>query len=257
MTNNKKKINTENAEGNYPKNDSLGNRRLVSHALPKVELERLEKAKHYWANRDDIDQVTISVDWCRSVYQSEIGGFSYDGPKVNWNDCYVYNHSLSVDIEGKITEKDFNRLSALTKYNTEEFTFNETLVDVLSHQKCDNMWFDKHGFESDHIGKARLFRSGAPDRRILNLQCWITVPDYVVRMLNMSLDSYIDLRFHMERFTKIADSLETSEEIKIFQMFLFHNRPSSNTKHRLRKIAEQTDIDSTPFTDSKMNKSVH
>ena len=131
-----------------------------------------------------------------------------------------YQFSLE-NLLQKITEKDFIRLSALTKYNTEEFTFNETLIDVLSHQKCDNMWFDKHGFESDHIGKARLFRSGTPDRRVLNLQCWITVPDYVVRMLNMSLDSYIDLRFHMERFTKIADSLETSEEIKIFQMFLF------------------------------------
>ena len=131
----KKKINTENAEGDYPKNDSLGNRRLVTHALPKVELDRLEKAKHYWANRDDIDQVTISVDWCRSVYQSEIGGFSYDGPKVNWNDCYVYNHSLSVDIEGKITEKDFIRLSALTKYNSEEFAYNETLIDVFHENK--------------------------------------------------------------------------------------------------------------------------
>jgi len=251
------KIAEETYSEDFPKNDSLPNRRLTSHALPKVEKDRLEKAKNYWANRDDIDQVTISVDWCRSLYQTQIGGFSYDGPQVHWNDCYVYNHSLNVDIEGRLTEKDFNRLASLTKYNDENFAWGEVLVDVLSHQKCDNMWFDTHGFESDHIGKARLFRSGPPDRRILNFQCWVTVPDYVVRMLNMSLDSYVDIRFHMERFTKVANSLETSEEIKIFQMFLFHNRPSSNTKHRLRKLANETDMDRTPFHDSKMNKSVH
>ena len=49
----------------YPKDDSLWNRRLTSHALPKVEKDRLEKSKNYWQNRDDIDQVTISVDYCR------------------------------------------------------------------------------------------------------------------------------------------------------------------------------------------------
>lgn len=52
----------------YPKDDSLPNRRLTSHALPKVELEMLAHAKNYWANRDDIDKVMIIVDYCRSVY---------------------------------------------------------------------------------------------------------------------------------------------------------------------------------------------
>ena len=241
----------------YPKDDSLPNRRLTSHALPKVELERLEHAKNYWANRDDLDKVMISVDYCRSVYQTKIGGFSYDGPKVHFNDCYTYNHSLSLDIEGRLRESDFKRLSSLTKFNSEEFAWSEVFIDLLSHQKCDNIWFDTHGFESDHIGKARLFRSGPADRRLLNLQCWVTVPDYVVRMQNMSLDNYIDVVLHIERFTKVADSLETSEEKKIFQMFVFHNRPSENTKHRIAKQLKEIDLDKTPFIDKSLNRTIN
>ena len=83
------------------------------------------------------------------------------------------------------------------------------------------------------------------------------MPDYVVRMQNMALDNYIDVVLHIERFTKVADSLETSEEKKIFQMFVFHNRPSENTKHRIAKQLKEIDLDKTPFVDTSLNRTIN
>ena len=51
----------------------------------------------------------------------------------------MYNHSLSVDIEGRITEKDFNRLSALTKYNNEEFAY----IFDYGVWECYDLHYDK------------------------------------------------------------------------------------------------------------------
>ena len=241
-------------EKDYPKDDDLINRRVATHGYPEVSKERLKENRQYWGNRNDLDQTTISLDWNRAVYTSEIGGFSYDGPKVYFNDAYVYTHQMSLDLEGRLKIDDHNRYASLTQYNREKFNYTNVLVDVVPFDSNKNIWFKNEGFQSDYIGKARLFRSGNPENRVLNFNCWITIPDYAIRSLASTLDSYMDIRLTLERFTNISESLEESQEMKIFHAQIFHNRPSSNTKHRLNKISLKSDIENEPFVDSSLNK---
>ena len=150
-------------EKDYPKDDDLINRRVATHGYPEVSKERLKENRQYWGNRNDLDQTTISLDWNRAVYTSEIGGFSYDGPKVYFNDAYVYTHQMSLDLEGRLKIDDHNRYASLTQYNREKFNYTNVLVDVVPFDSNKNIWFKNEGFQSDYIGKARLFRSGNPE----------------------------------------------------------------------------------------------
>ena len=58
------------------------------------------------------------------------------------------------------------------------------------------------------------------------------VPEYAIRLNNMTLDERIKASIVMEKFTKVGENFEDSEEKDIFQMWLFNNRTPYEDKQK-------------------------
>ena len=60
----------------------------------------------------------------------------------------------------------------------------------------------------------------------------IQVPEYAIRLNNMTLDERIAASIFMDKFTKVGKNFEDSEEKDIFQAWLFNNRTPYEDKYR-------------------------
>ena len=60
----------------------------------------------------------------------------------------------------------------------------------------------------------------------------IEVPEYAIRLNNMTLDERIRASIVMEKFSRVGNSFEDAEEKDIFQMWLFNNRTPYEQKYK-------------------------
>ena len=85
--------------------------------------------------------------------------------------------------------------------------------------RSDRGWYDNHRCHYKAIGISRLWKSTLEnyEKDILHLYMCIEVPEYAIRLNNMTLDERIRASIVMEKFSRVGNSFEDAEEKDIFK----------------------------------------
>ncbi len=186
---------------------------------------------------ENTQNLHFDIDNVNSEYNAQVGGFKQELDTLYYHNPSSFSHSTSLTLQGIPNSKTWESIKFLAIENEKDpgYYFHLT-IELLGQYGSDSPWYDTHRLRRKAIGVARVWKSELKDydKNLINFYACIEVPEYAVRLNNMTLDERIKASITSEKINKISNSFEKSEEINIFQLWLHNNR--STYENKINKI---------------------
>lgn len=186
---------------------------------------------------ENTQNLHFDIDNVNSEYNAQVGGFKQELDTLYYHNPSSFSHSTSLTLQGIPNSKTWEAIKFLAIENEKDpgYYFHLT-IELLGQYGSDSPWYDTHRLRRKAIGVARVWKSELKDydKNLINFYACIEVPEYAVRLNNMTLDERIKASITSEKINKISNSFEDSEEINIFQLWLHNNR--STYENKINKI---------------------
>ena len=186
---------------------------------------------------ENTQNLHFDIDNVNSEYNAQVGGFKQELDTLYYHNPSSFSHSTSLTLQGIPNSKTWEAIKFLAIENEKDpgYYFHLT-IELLGQYGSDSPWYDTHRLRRKAIGVARVWKSELKDydKNLINFYACIEVPEYAVRLNNMTLDERIKASITSEKINKISNSFEESEEINIFQLWLHNNR--STYENKINKI---------------------
>ena len=204
------------------------------HVFEGEEKRGTDYSKHY--NKvENTQQLNFDITQVSTVYNAQVGGYKRELDTIYYNSPTTFTHSSILTLEGTPEDKTWQELKflAVDKENHPGF-YTHVSIEMIGQYESEMGWYDVHRCHHKAIGVARLWKSKLKDyeKDLLNIYMCIQVPEYAIRLNNMTLDERIAASIVMDKFTKVGKNFEDSEEKDIFQAWLFNNRTPYEDKYR-------------------------
>ncbi len=186
---------------------------------------------------ENTQNLHFDIDNVNSEYNAQVGGFKQELDTLYYHNPSSFSHSTSLTLQGIPNSKTWEAIKFLAIENEKDpgYYFHLT-IELLGQYGSDSPWYDTHRLRRKAIGVARVWKSELKDydKNLINFYACIEVPEYAVRLNNMTLDERIKVSITSEKINKISNSFEESEEINIFQLWIHNNR--STYENKINKI---------------------
>lgn len=206
------------------------------HVFEGEEIRKKDYSKNI-IKVEDTQNLHFDIDNVNSEYNAQVGGFKQELDTLYYHNPSSFSHSTSLTLQGIPNSKTWEAIKFLAIENEKDpgYYFHLT-IELLGQYGSDSPWYDTHRLRRKAIGVARVWKSELKDydKNLINFYACIEVPEYAVRLNNMTLDERIKASITSEKINKISNSFEDSEEINIFQLWLHNNR--STYENKINKI---------------------
>ena len=204
------------------------------HVFEGEEKRGTDYSKHH-NTIENTNQLNFDITQVNTTYNAQVGGYRRELDTIYYNSPTTFTHSSILTLEGmpkKDTWEDLKFL-AMDREDHPGF-FCHVEIEMVGEYESERGWYDVHRCHHKAIGVAKLWKSKLEkyEKDLLNIYMCVMVPEYAIRLNNMTLDERIRASLVMEKFTKAGESFEDSEERDIFQMWLFNNRTPYEDRHR-------------------------
>ena len=191
---------------------------------------------------ENTQNLHFDIDNVNSEYNAQVGGFKQELDTLYYHNPSSFSHSTSLTLQGIPNSKTWEAIKFLAIENEKDpgYYFHLT-IELLGQYGSDSPWYDTHRLRRKAIGVARVWKSELKeyDKNLINFYACIEVPEYAVRLNNMTLDERIKASITSEKINRISNSFEESEEINIFQLWLHNNRSTYENKiNKIRNVVK-------------------
>ena len=187
---------------------------------------------------ENTQNLHFNIDTINSAYNAQVGGFKQELDTLYYHNPSSFSHSTSLTLQGIPKSNTWEAIKFLAIENEEDpgYYFHLT-IELLGQYDSDSPWYDTHRLKRKAIGVARIWKSELEDykKNLINFYACIEIPEYAVRLNNMTLDERITASMTTDKINQVANKFEESEEINIFQLWLHNNR--SSYENKIRKIS--------------------
>ena len=204
------------------------------HVFAGEEKRATDYSKHY-NSVENTNQLNFDITQVNTVYNAQVGGYKQERDTIYYNSPTTFTHNSSLTMQALPINDTWENLKflAMDKENHPGF-YCHAEIEMIGLHESDRGWYDNHRCHYKAIGISRLWKSELKDyeKDLLHLYICIEVPEYAIRLNNMTLDERIKASIVMEKFTRVGKSFEDSEEKDIFQMWLYNNRTPYENKYK-------------------------
>ena len=205
------------------------------HVFEGEEKRGTDYSKHY--NKvENTTQLNFEVTQVNTVYNAQVGGMKQELDTIYYHSPTTFNHSSILTLEITPKKKTWEELKflAVDKEGHPGY-YTHMSIEMIGQYESERGWNDNHRCHTKAIGVARLWKSKLEkyDKDLLNFYACIQVPEYAIRLNNMTLDERISASLIMEKFTKVGENFQDSEEKDIFQSWIFNNRTPTEDHYKV------------------------
>ena len=183
---------------------------------------------------EDTQQYHFEIDKITTCYNAQVGGLKRELDTIFYHKPTSFNHCHILTLDGLPKIKTWSEMKFLAiDTDKEENFYCNVNIEMIGQPHSEHGWYDNHRSNRSAIGVSRMWKSSTQDadRDIINFYACIEVPEYAVRLNNMTLDERITGSFLMEKHTSMGKSFEDSEERDIFQCWITNNRTTNEKRH--------------------------
>ncbi len=204
------------------------------HVFAGEEKRATDYSKHY-NSVENTNQLNFDITQVNTVYNAQVGGYKQERDTIYYNSPTTFTHNSSLTLQALPIKDTWENLKFLAMDKEDHPGFYcHAEIEMIGLHESDRGWYDNHRCHYKAIGISRLWKTELKDyeKDLLHLYICIEVPEYAIRLNNMTLDEKIKASIVMEKFSRVGNSFEDAEEKDIFQMWLFNNRTPYENKYK-------------------------